>query len=72
MGNKISKTCGDTYRSCRNVTCLDDCKCLRCFKRKSGGPFVPSSQATLETISMPYIDETGKLLIIQFHARLSK
>ena len=64
MGNKFSKTCGDTFRSCKNVTCFDNCECLKCFKKKpkANGAFGSRSFTTLNTISMPYIDEAGKLL----------
>lgn len=59
MGNKCSKWCNNTRRSCKNVTCFDNCSCLRCFKR-SPKKLDGIRSLTLETVSMPYIDEAGK------------
>ncbi|KAG5680336.1 hypothetical protein PVAND_009847 [Polypedilum vanderplanki] len=57
MGNRISKWWSNTKRSCRNVTCLDPC--FSCFQRSSKLKRNDRRSLTLETVSMPYIDETA-------------
>lgn len=60
MGNKISKSWSDSFRSCKNVTCFDNCKCLRCWRQKQ-----QNVATTLEITNLPYIDgdEVGKQII---------
>lgn len=60
MGNQISKWWDDCARTCKNVTCFDDCQCFRCFQRKSKNKANERRSFTLETVSMPYIDEVGE------------
>lgn len=54
MGNQISKRWEDVSRSCKNVTCFDNCNCFKCFKKRKNKNERRSLK--LEIVSMPYID----------------
>lgn len=64
MGNKISKSWSESLRSCKNVTCFDGC-CSCCVDTPPSVYGKPRNATTLDTISMPYIDEVGKNIIYQ-------
>lgn len=63
MGNRISKWWIESIRNCKNVTCFDDCQCFSCFRKNTKNKLNEGRSFTLETVSMPYIDEVGKLLL---------
>lgn len=56
MGNRISKWWDGVSRSCKNVTCFDDCNCFKCFGKSKQKTPNERRSLTLETVSMPYID----------------
>jgi hypothetical protein len=62
MGNKISKSFSESLRSCKNVTCFDGC-CSCCIDTPPSVYGKPRNATTLDTISMPYIDEVGKNIL---------